>query len=124
MVLLKNIKETVEYSHIPVILLSAKSDLESRINGLELGADAYIEKPFSLEYLMAQIQNLLMNRKSIKELFYKRPFIEANVVALTKTDELFLKKMNEIIEKNIDNTQFSVDVLTEKMNMSFFIAKR
>ena len=118
MELLKNIKETVEYSHIPVILLSAKSDLESRINGLELGADAYIEKPFSLEYLMAQIQNLLMNRKSIKELFYKRPFIEANVVALTKTDELFLKKMNEIIEKNIDNTQFSVDVLTEKMNMS------
>ena len=84
MELLKNIKETVEYSHIPVILLSAKSDLESRINGLELGADAYIEKPFSLEYLMAQIQNLLMNRKSIKELFYKRPFIEANVVALTK----------------------------------------
>ena len=61
---------------------------------------------------------MLMNRKSIKELFYKRPFIEANVVALTKTDELFLKKMNEIIEKNIDNTQFSVDVLTEKMNMS------
>lgn len=58
--------------------------MESRINGLELGADAYIEKPFSLEYLMAQIQNLLMNRKSIKELFYKRPFIEANVVALTK----------------------------------------
>lgn len=118
MELLRNIKETVAYSHIPVILLSAKSDLQSRIGGLESGADAYIEKPFSLDYLMAQVQTLLTNRKTVKELFSNRPFIEANAVALTKTDELFLNKVNEIIETNIDNLQFSVDVLAEKMNMS------
>ena len=69
MELLETIKSQVEYSHIPVILLTAKSNLQSKIEGLELGADAYIEKPFSLEYLQAQVQSLLKNRKLVKELF-------------------------------------------------------
>lgn len=118
MELLETIKSQVEYSHIPVILLTAKSNLQSKIEGLELGADAYIEKPFSLEYLQAQVQSLLKNRKLVKELFSKRPLTEANVVALTKADELFLQKVNAVIEANLANLQFSVDLLAEKLNMS------
>lgn len=118
MELLKTIKSQVEYSHIPVILLTAKSNLQSKIEGLELGADAYIEKPFSLEYLQAQVQSLLKNRKLVKELFNKRPLTEANVVALTKADELFVQKVNAVIEANLANLQFSVDLLAEKLNMS------
>ena len=116
--LLRTIKSQVEYSHIPVVLLTSKSNLQSKIEGLELGADAYIEKPFSLEYLQAQVQSLLKNRKLVKELFGKRPLIEANVVALTKADELFLQKVNAVIEVNLANLQFSVDLLAEKLNMS------
>lgn len=118
MELLRTIKSQVEYSHIPVVLLTAKSNLQSKIEGLELGADAYIEKPFSLDYLQAQVQSLLKNRKLVKELFNKRPLTEANVVALTKADELFLQKVNASIEANINNIQFGVDLLADKLSMS------
>lgn len=118
MELLRTIKSQVEYSHIPVVLLTAKSNLQSKIEGLELGADAYIEKPFSLDYLQAQVQSLLKNRKLVKELFSKRPLTEANVVALTKADELFLQKVNASIEANINNIQFGVDLLADKLSMS------
>lgn len=116
--LLEIIKSQIDYSHIPVILLTAKTNLQSKIDGLELGADAYIEKPFSLEFVLAQIQNLLKNRQAIKESFTKRPLTKAKIVALTKSDELFLQKMNSIIEENISNMQFGVDLLSEKLNMS------
>ena len=118
MELLQTIKSQVEYSHVPVVLLTAKSDLQFKINGLELGADAYIEKPFSLEYLYAQVQSLLKNRRIVKELFRKRPLMEANEVALTKADELFIQKVNAVIEANMNNIQFGVDLLAEKLNMS------
>ena len=67
--LCRNIKSNFEYSHIPVILLTAKNTLQSKIEGLELGADAYIEKPFSPEHLQVQIANLLSNRNKIREYF-------------------------------------------------------
>lgn len=118
MELLRAIKSQVEYSHIPVILLTAKSGLQTKIEGLELGADAYIEKPFSLEYLQAQILSLLKNRRLVKDLFRNRPLTEAGVMALTKADDQFLQKVNEVIESNLTNMQFSVDSLAEKMNMS------
>jgi DNA-binding response OmpR family regulator len=67
--LCREIKTNLDYSHIPVILLTAKNTLQSKIEGLEHGADAYIEKPFSPEYLNVQISNLLINRNKIKEAF-------------------------------------------------------
>ncbi len=69
--LCKIIKTNFDYSHIPVILLTAKNTLQSKIEGLELGADAYIEKPFSPEYLQVQIANLLANRNKIKAILCK-----------------------------------------------------
>src|SRR6478752_4567467 len=71
--LYKIIKTNFEYSHVPVILLTAKNTLQSKIEGLETGADAYIEKPFSPEYLRVQIANLLLNRVKIKEYFVSTP---------------------------------------------------
>lgn len=118
MELLKIIKSQVDYSHIPVVLLTAKTNLQSKVDGLEIGADAYIEKPFSLEYLQAQVQSLLKNRRLVKEMFHKRPLTEAVVVALTKADELFLQKVNAVIEQNLTNIQFGVDLLADKLNMS------
>lgn len=112
------IKENPEYSHIPVILLTAKTNIQSKITGLESGADAYIEKPFSMEHLLAQISNLLDNRKKIREAFNNSPFIHTGSIALTKSDEQFLNKLTDIILKNIANPVFHVDQLAEELCMS------
>lgn len=71
--LCKHLKQNLDYSHIPVILLTAKTNLESRIEGLEEGADAYIEKPFSMEYLRANVANLLSNRERLRRHFIEFP---------------------------------------------------
>ena len=65
--LCKTIKSDLNYSHIPVILLTAKTNIQSKIEGMELGADAYIEKPFSVEYLQACASNLIQNREKLRQ---------------------------------------------------------
>jgi DNA-binding response OmpR family regulator len=71
--LCKRVKTNFDHSHIPIILLTAKNTLQSKIEGLEVGADAYIEKPFSPEHLQVQIANLLINRNKIKDYFASSP---------------------------------------------------
>lgn len=73
------IKSNIEYSHVPVILLTAKNTIQSKIEGLELGADAYIEKPFAIEHLIAQISSLLANRANIKNYFAHQSLVPAAV---------------------------------------------
>ena len=87
--LCKHLKQNLDYSHIPVILLTAKTNLESRIEGLEEGADAYIEKPFSMEYLRANVANLLSNRERLRRHFIEFPFIKADAMAQTKADDVY-----------------------------------
>ena len=112
------IKTNFDYSHIPVILLTAKNTLQSKIEGLELGADAYIEKPFSPEYLQVQIANLLTNRNKIKEYFASSPLVHIKSMAYSKADEQFLEKINESIFKNLEDTELDVEKLAKLMNMS------
>jgi len=115
--LCKTIKTSFEYSHLPVILLTAKNTLQSRIEGLELGADAYIEKPFEMGHLQAQIANLLTNRKKIKDYFVQSPIAHLKSVAHSLSDESFLEKLNEAIQANIDDQDLDIDKLTRIMNM-------
>lgn len=112
------VKTNFDFSHIPVILLTARNSLQSKIEGLELGADAYIEKPFSPEYLQVQIANLLANRSKIKEYFANSPLVHIKSIAYSKADELFLEKLHDSINKNLANTQLDVDELARVMNMS------
>ena len=112
------IKSNFDYSHIPVILLTAKNTLQSRIEGLEIGADAYIEKPFDADHLQAQIASLLFNRNKIKAHFAHSPFIHLNSIAPTRTDEAFLDKLNQAIQANLEDQDFDVDKLARLMNMS------
>lgn len=116
--LCKRIKADLNYSHIPVILLTAKTSMQSKIQGLELGADAYIEKPFSFEYLLATIGNQISNREKLRQSFAKSPFVAVNTMALTKVDEEFVKKLNDIILANLSNSEFSTDDMAESLNMS------
>jgi DNA-binding response OmpR family regulator len=112
------IKTDLEHSHIPVILLTAKNTLQSRIEGLEMGADAYIEKPFSPEYLQVQIANLLTNRNKIKEYFASSPLVHIKSIAYSKADELFLEHINDSILKNLEDPDLDVEKLARLMNMS------
>lgn len=112
------IKSNFNYSHIPVILLTAKNTIQAKIEGLELGADAYVEKPFSKEYLFAQISSLLSNRELIREYFSNSPLVNLKTIAHTKADEKFLENLHEIISKRIEDTDLDVEHLAGIMNMS------
>ncbi len=112
------IKSTLEFSHIPVILLTAKITLQSKIEGLELGADAYIEKPFSKELLLAQIASLITNRNTIREYFAGSPLVHIKSMAHSKADERFLETLNDTICTHIEDTNLDVELLAKTMNMS------
>lgn len=116
--LCKRIKSDFHYSHIPVILLTAKDTMQAKIQGLELGADAYIEKPFSPQHLQVQIANLLSNRNKIKEHFANSPLIHIKSIAYSKADEGFLEKLNCAIYKHLQNIDLDVEQLADEMNMS------
>jgi ligand-binding sensor domain-containing protein/signal transduction histidine kinase/DNA-binding response OmpR family regulator len=116
--LCKVLKTDLDYSHIPIILLTARNTLHARIEGLEVGADAYIEKPFALEHLKAQISNLLSNRAKIKEYFGKSPLMHIRSMGHSKADKRFLEQLDTIIQENIANMDIDVENLAKLMNMS------
>jgi DNA-binding response OmpR family regulator len=116
--LCKTVKTDLEFSHIPIILLTAKNTLHARIEGLEVGADAYIEKPFALEHLKAQVSNLLSNRAKIKEYFASSPLVHIKSIGYSKADKQFLEQLDAIIHENLSNMEIDVENLAKLMNMS------
>ncbi|WP_333574683.1 response regulator transcription factor [Sphingobacterium sp.] len=116
--LCQKIKEDIAYAHIPVILLTAKNSIESKIQGLEFGADAYIEKPFSPAFLRAQIASLLKNRVKVKEFFIKNPMSQIQHIGQNQSEQEFLLKIEEIIMQHLDDPQFNVDKMADILCMS------
>jgi DNA-binding response OmpR family regulator len=116
--LCRTIKSNVEYSHIPIILLTAKNTIQAKVQGLELGADAYIEKPFSKEHLQAQIASLLANRNMVREYFANSPLVHINSMAHTRADEHFLESLHATIIGHIEEVELDVEQLARYMNMS------
>jgi ligand-binding sensor domain-containing protein/signal transduction histidine kinase/DNA-binding response OmpR family regulator len=116
--LCKMIKTDLQYSHVPIILLTAKNTLDSKIAGLEVGADAYIEKPFALGHLQAQITNLITNRDKLKEYFASSPLTHLKGIACSKPDKHFLERLNSVINDHITNFELDVEQLSGLMNMS------
>lgn len=116
--LCKRIKSDILYSHIPVIFLTAKNALDSKIKGLKIGADAYIEKPFSLEFLTVQIRNILNNRKIIKNYFTNSSVSNLKDINVSAPDQDFISQLNTVIYANISDIDLNVDELARLMNMS------
>ena len=112
------IKSNINISHVPVILLTAKTDTESKIKGLEAGADAYIEKPFSPFHLKAQLLNLLKKRESQQKTYASTPLSDLHSAVHNKLDEEFMNKCTEIIQNNIEDSEFSVNTLAQELGMS------
>ena len=116
--LCRRIKNDISTSHIPVILLTARTGVSSKIEGLECGADAYIEKPFSYDYLKAQILSLLNNRQKEREAFSKRPFFPVQNMQMSKEDEEFMNKVIEVINANLKDETFNVERMAEELCLS------
>ena len=116
--LCNKLKGNINTSHIPIILLTAKVDNNSKIEGLENGADVYIEKPVSFNYLYAQVMSLVENRNKLRELFSQKPFTAISSVTENKTEKKWLESVTEYIQQNISNTELSVDDIANNANMS------
>lgn len=120
----KTIKSDSELNHIPIILLSAKTENSTKVEGLNSGADLFIEKPFSILFLKAQIQSLFKNRKKLIEIFNKKPFATYKAEFTSKNDKDFLKRVDIIIELQIADDSFSVESLAEQMGVSRSLLQR
>lgn len=116
--LCRRIKNDVQYSHIPIILLTAKGNSETEISGLESGADAYILKPFKWKHLLVSIKNLMEVRQKLKEKFGQQPFVDLTELTTNAQDRKFIDQIVSIIEERISDCQFSVEELSSELAMS------
>ena len=116
--LCKNVKQNIRTCHIPVIILSAKTDIKDQLEGLQVGADDYIPKPFAIAVITSKIQNMMRTRRHMLERYAKSLEVEPEKITFNVMDEELLKRAVKIVEENIDNIEFSTDEFAQKMNMS------
>lgn len=119
MELTRRIRSIIEVSHLPIIILTAKNDLNSKVEGLTEGADAYIEKPFSMKYLLAQIKSIFDKRERDRENYSRNPFMTSIPNSgMSNADKTLLDKITHTIEENITDPNFGVEMLAEEVNLS------
>ena len=112
------LKSRLAISHIPVILLTARSTSEDRVAGLNTGADDYLTKPFLQKELLARTRNLIESRKLLRERFAASITLKPEEVTTTSVDQEFLQAAMKAVEKNIDKEDFKVDALARELAMS------
>lgn len=118
--LVRKIKQNININHIPVILLTARSTPENKIEGLDVGADAYVSKPFNTEMLRYTITNLLENRARLKTKFSGMQYPEEMVqnIEMKSSDEILMERIMKIINENLSNPELSVEMLATNVGMS------
>jgi signal transduction histidine kinase/ligand-binding sensor domain-containing protein/DNA-binding response OmpR family regulator len=116
--LCQKIKSDERISHIPVILLTAKADLNSRIEGLEFGADDYVTKPFEADELKVRSKNLIDQRQRLREKFARLIDLQPNEIVVTSIDEEFIKRLMAIFEDHISEPEFSTEQCAREVGMS------
>lgn len=118
--LCRKIKDNIQTSHIPVILLTAKAEIEDRIEGLQMGADSYIPKPFHPDHLFIRIEKLIKNREQIKKRFENFAEVELGQMStgISEKDDEFFVRITQCIEKHLSESEFSADTIAEEVGMS------
>lgn len=119
--LLRNIKQTPKLSHIPVIMLTSKSEIEDRLEGLRRGADAYMAKPFNIEELKAQIANLIDNNRRLKGKYSGQLHTDDDAVSTPEVkgnDEALMEQILTVINKNLSDSDFNVETLATEICIS------
>ncbi|MDR3118940.1 MAG: response regulator [Mediterranea sp.] len=115
--MMKELRADITTSHIPIVLLTAKTAIESKLEGLEYGADDYITKPFSATYLQARVDNILLTRAKLQEI-YRDGLMTSERTGMTGMDRKFIDKLHELMEKNMDNGELIVDDLAKELAIS------
>lgn len=114
----EKIKTDERTSHIPVILLTARASGESKIEGLETGADDYLTKPFDATELRVRVNNLIEQRRKLRERFRREITVQPGDITVTSTDEKFLQRAINIVEENISDSDFNIDRFCSEIGMS------
>lgn len=112
------IKSNEKTSHIPVILLTAKASTKDKLEGLELGADDYIIKPFNPDELKIRVRNLIKIREQLRQKFTSEMVLKPNEVVVPSSQVQFIEKLKSIIESNLEDDSFGVERLSDEMGMS------
>lgn len=116
--LTKQLKSNLDTCHIPVVLLTARTEVEHNLEGLLTGADDYITKPFDSRILISRCNNLINSRIQLQEYFSKQPAAQTPVLATNPLDKEFLDEVMNIFEKHIDDSEFTIDGLAQEMFIS------
>lgn len=114
----RHVKKDERTSHIPVILLTAKASITSRIEGLETEADVYLNKPFVPRELLLYINNLIESRRKLRERYNRQVVLKPSDIAINSMDEQFLQRLMNVVEANFEDEDFSVEQLSDEMGMS------
>lgn len=116
----KKIKENIDSSHIPVVILTAKTGDENQIEGLYSGADIYLKKPVNKQILLLSLSNLFKQQARIREYYAKHYFAQTNNTdtSINKRDAEFMKQLTEVIEKNLSNADIDVLQIASTLAMS------
>ncbi|TMU57288.1 hybrid sensor histidine kinase/response regulator transcription factor [Flagellimonas algicola] len=114
----QKMKSRTETSHIPIIILTAKSSQESELQGLQLGVDEYLRKPFGFEVLELKLSNIVKRREQLRKKFNREIALTPSEVTVTTMDERFLGQAIDIVEQNMMNTDFNVEMLVREMGLS------
>jgi YesN/AraC family two-component response regulator len=118
MAFVEHLKKGEATGHIPVIMLTAKADMPSKIEGLETGVDNYLTKPFEMQELQVRIKNLIGQRKKLRERFSRTVILKPKDIAITSADEKFLEKVMAIIESHLDDPGFLAEDFQKEIGMS------
>lgn len=116
--LCEKLKTTNTTSHIPVLMLTARADQPSKLEGLETGADDYITKPFDNNELIVRIHNLIEQRKKLRQLFSREMVLQPKQISLPSRDAEFLSRLVSLLEEKYNDPEFSVEELSQEVAMS------
>ncbi|MCC7335226.1 MAG: response regulator [Pirellulaceae bacterium] len=116
--LCRQLKQQKQTSHIPVILLTARSSSDFQLEGLRTGADDYVTKPFSLDHLVARVQNQLESRRALCERMRREFLIEPRQIEVASPEQEFLQQAMSVVETNLKNPQLGVEMLAKELDLS------
>ena len=118
MELCKAIKENIDTCHIPVVLLTAKTAIDSTLEALKTGADDYITKPFNVQLLLSRCNNLVNSRIMMQEKFSKQPQSTHRILANNEMDKEFIDKAMEIVQKHMGDPDFNMEMFAREVGIA------
>ena len=116
--LCNTLKANEKTSHIPIIMLTAKADRDTKLDGLKKGADDFLTKPFDNEELLIRIQNLITQREKLQTKYGQTLRLEPSKITIDSPEEVFIKKALEIVDRNLSNSEFTVEAFQKEIGMS------